>query len=73
MPNLNKLLKNECEKRLQKVRENDMATRSLPIYLAIQSNIPVTNLQSSMLSSLNDYSKVIISIKDKTNLYKGLD
>ncbi|CAF3254301.1 unnamed protein product [Rotaria sp. Silwood2] len=108
MPNLNKLLKNECEKRLQKgidtnllpinehqfevkvdmdieniwkrfnkiisnLRENDMATRSLPIYLAIQSNISVTDLQSSMLSSLNDYPKVILSIKDKVNLYKGLD
>ncbi|CAM4930738.1 unnamed protein product [Rotaria socialis] len=108
MPNLNKLLKNECEKRLQRgidtnllpinehqfevkvdmdiqnvwkrfnkiianLRENDMATRSLPIYLAIQSNIPVADLQSSMLSSLNDYPKVILSIKDKPNLYKGLD
>jgi DNA polymerase epsilon subunit 1 len=55
------------------VRENDMATRSLPIYLAIQSNIPVSDLQASMLSSLNDYPKVILSIKDKVNLYKCLD
>ena len=55
------------------VRESDMATRSLPIYLAIQSNIPVSDLQTSMLSSLTDYPKVILSIKDKTNLYRGLD
>lgn len=108
MPNLNKLLKNECEKRLQRgidtnllpinehqfevkvdtdvqniwkrfnkiisnLRENDLATRSLPIYLAIQSNIPVNDLQTSMLSSLNDYPKVILTIKNKINLYKGLD
>ncbi|CAF4273828.1 unnamed protein product [Rotaria sp. Silwood2] len=108
MPNLNKLLKNECEKRLQKgidtnllpinehqfevkvdtdiqniwkrfnkiiasLRENDMETRTLSIYLAIQSNISICDLQSSMLSSLNDYPKVTLSIKDKTNLYKGLD
>ncbi|CAF1184289.1 unnamed protein product [Rotaria sordida] len=108
MPNLNKLLKNECEKRLQKgidtnllpinehqfevkvdtdiqniwkrfnkiivnLRENDMETRTLSIYLAMQSNISICDLQSSMLSSLNDYPKVTLSIKDKTNLYKGLD
>ena len=108
LPNLNKLLKNECEKRLQRgidanllpinehqfevkvdtdlsniwkrfnkiigsLKENDMATRSLPIYLAIQSNIPVSDLQTSMLSALNDYPKVILSIKDKVNLYRGLD
>ena len=55
------------------LKENDMATRSLLINLAIQSNIPVSDLQTSMLSSLNDYPKVILSIKDKANLYRGLD
>ena len=50
-----------------------MATRSLPIYLAIQSNISVPDLQSTMLSSLNEYPKVTLSVKDKANLYKGLD
>jgi DNA polymerase epsilon subunit 1 len=50
-----------------------MATRSLAIYLTIQSNIPVSDLQASMLSSLNDYPTIILSIKDKVNLYKCLD
>jgi len=108
MPNLNKLLKNECEKRLQRgidtnllpinehqfeikvetdsqsiwkrfnkiisnLKENDMASRTLPIYIAIQSNISLVDLQSSMLSSLADYPKVTLAIKDKPNLYKSLD
>jgi hypothetical protein len=55
------------------VREKAMATRSLSIYLTIQSNIPVSDLQASMLSSLNDYPTIILSIKDKLSLYKCLD